>query len=216
MAVDNKLGQRLAVSQSRMRWDNLFDDLESQLEQELTAEEVDLQAEEERLRLARLGIRDRLRALSTASTTDGCILRLLLADGSRVAVAPATFGRDWIAGELLEESGRRPQCIVALDGIDAVMLTRSQVLQSLDASGAEESTGALSARLGLQFVLRDLCRRRQAIDLWLRDGRVHGTIDRVGRDHVDVAVHEAGTPRRESAVGEYRIVRLGQIVLARL
>ena len=50
-----------------MRWDNLFDDLESQLEQELTAEEVDLQAEEERLRLARLGIRDRLRSLAHAS-----------------------------------------------------------------------------------------------------------------------------------------------------
>ena len=49
-----------------MRWDNLFDDLESQLEQELTAEEVDLQAEEERLRLARLCIRDRLRARNRA------------------------------------------------------------------------------------------------------------------------------------------------------
>ena len=204
------------MSKSRMRWDNLFDDLESQLEQELTAEEVDLQAEEERLRLARLGIRDRLRALSTAPQTDDRILRLLLADTSRVTVAPATFGRDWLAGELLEESGRRPQCVVSLDAIDAVTLTRSQVAQSLDGSGAEESAGALSARLGLQFVLRDLCRRRQAVDLWLREGRIHGTIDRVGRDHIDVAVHEAGTPRRESAVGEYRIVRLGQIVLVRL
>ena len=203
------------MSKSRMRWDNLFDDLESQLEQELTAEEVDLQAEEERLRLARLGIRDRLRALSTAPQTDDRILRLLLADTSRVTVAPATFGRDWLAGELLEESGRRPQCVVSLDAIDAVTLTRSQVAQSLDGSG-EESAGALSARLGLQFVLRDLCRRRQAVDLWLREGRIHGTIDRVGRDHIDVAVHEAGTPRRESAVGEYRIVRLGQIVLVRL
>ena len=199
-----------------MRWDNLFDDLESQLEQELTAEEVDLQAEEERLRLARLGIRDRLRGLSTAAETDDRILRLVLADDSRVAVAPATFGRDWVAGELIEESGRRPQCIVALDAIDTVTLARSQVLQSLDVSGTEESTGALSARLGLQFVLRDLCRRRHAVDLWLRDGRIHGTIDRVGRDHIDVAVHEVGTPRRESAVAEYRIVRLGQIVLVRL
>jgi hypothetical protein len=199
-----------------MRWDNLFDDLESQLEQELTAEEVDLQAEEERLRLARLGIRDRLRAITTAATTDDRILRLLLADGSRVVVAPATFGRDWVVGELIEESGRRPQCIVALDAIDAVTLTRSQVLPSLGESGAEESTGALSARLGLQFVLRDLCRRRQAVDLWLRDGRMHGTLDRVGRDHIDVAVHEVGEPRRESAVADYRIIRLSQIVLVRL
>ncbi|MDQ1545748.1 MAG: hypothetical protein QOH69_652 [Actinomycetota bacterium] len=199
-----------------MRWDNLFDDLESQLEQELTAEEIDLQAEEERLRLARLGIRDRVRALAAATASDDRLLRLVLADGSRATVSPATFGRDWVAGELIEESGRRPQCIVALDAIEAVILSRSQVVQSLDASVAEESAGALSARLGLQFVLRDLCRRRQAVDLWMRDGRTHGTIDRVGRDHVDLAVHEVGEPRRESAVTEYRIVRLGQIVLVRL
>jgi hypothetical protein len=199
-----------------MRWDNLFDDLESQLEQELTAEEVDLQAEEERLRLARLGIRDRLRSLHAAVDVHERLLRLSLADGSRATVDPATFGRDWLAGELVEESGRRPQCIVSLDAIVGVMLSRGQVVQSLDQSGGEESAAALSARLGFQFVLRDLCRRRRAVDLWLRDGRIHGTIDRVGRDHIDLAVHEAGHPRRESEVSEYRIVRLGQIVLVRI
>jgi hypothetical protein len=199
-----------------MRWDNLFDDLESQLEQELTAEEVDLQAEEERLRLARLGIRDRLRSLHASPGSGDRMLRLSLADGSRVTVDPATFGRDWLAGELVEESGRRPQCIVSLDAIQGVVLSGSQVIQSLDRSGGEESAAALSARLGLQFVLRDLCRRRQAVDLWRRHGRMHGTIDRVGRDHIDLAVHEAGHPRRESEVSEYRIVRLGQLMLVRI
>ena len=199
-----------------MRWDNLFDDLESQLEQELTAEEVDLQAEEERLRLARLGIRDRLRSLALAPDPDDRTLRLVLDGGGRATVAPATFGRDWVAGELLEESGRRPQCIVPLDAIDAITLARSQVPQSLDTSGIEESAGALSARLGLPFVLRDLCRRRQAVDLWLVNGRMHGTIDRVGRDHLDLAVHESGHPRRDAEVSEYRMLRLSQIVLVRL
>jgi hypothetical protein len=199
-----------------MRWDNLFDDLESQLEQELTAEEIDLQAEEERLRLARLGIRDRLRSLGGAAASRDRTLHLQLADGSRVTIAPATFGRDWLAGELLEESGRRPQCIVALDAVDGVILSRDQVLASVDASGGEEPPSALSARLGLAFVLRDLCRRRQPVELRVRDGRLHGTIDRVGRDHIDLAVHESGLPRRESAVVEYRIVRTGHIVLVRL
>lgn len=199
-----------------MRWDNLFDDLESQLEQELTAEEVDLQAEEERLRLARLGIRDRLRSLHAGVNPGDRVLRLTLADGSRVSVDPATFGRDWLAGELIEESGRRPQCVVSLDSIIGVVLSRAQVMQSLDGSGGEESPGALSARLGLPFVLRDLCRRRQAVGLWLRDGRLHGTIDRVGRDHLDLAVHEAGHPRRESEVSEYRIVRLDLLMLVRI
>jgi len=199
-----------------MRWDNLFDDLESQLEQELTAEEVDLQAEEERLRLARLGMRDRLRSLSTSHASGESLLHLFLADGSRATVAPATFGRDWVAGELVEESGRRPQCIVPLDAIDGVGLPHDQVLGSLGGPDLAEAPRSLSARLGLPFVLRDLCRRRQPVDLRLRNGRMHGTIDRVGRDHLDLAVHEPGTPRRESAVIELRIIRLGQLVVVRL
>jgi hypothetical protein len=199
-----------------MRWDNLFDDLESQLEQELSAEEVDLQAEEERLRLARLSIRDRLRSLAVARATHDRILRLQLADASRISIAPATFGRDWLAGELIEDSGRRPQCVLPLDAIDDVVLTKSQVLVSLDDRGSVESPVALSARLGLPFVLRDLCRRRQPVELRLRDGRMHGTIDRVGRDHLDLAVHEPDTARRESAVTEYRMIRLSQLILVRM
>jgi hypothetical protein len=199
-----------------MRWDNLFDDLESQLAQELTAEEVDLQAEEERFRLARLSIRDRLRALAAAPAAPDRVFRLVLADSSTVEVSPATFGRDWLAGELLGESRRRPQCVIPLDAIDGVTLTRDQVLLGLDGSAGEEAPSALSARLGLPFVLRDLCRRRQAVELRLRDGRMHGTIDRVGRDHLDLAAHEPGAARRESAVVDYRIVRLEHIVLVKL
>lgn len=204
------------ISLTTMRWDNLFDDLESQLEQELTAEEVDLRAEEERLRLARLGIRDRLRSLHSHDGDPGTRpLRLLLSDGSRVAIHPATFGRDWLAGELVEESGRRPQCILPLDAIDGVILDRPQVSISLEPL-AEESSGALSARLGLTFVLRDLCRRRAAVSVRLRGQRLHGTIDRVGRDHFDLAEHEPNQPRRDSLVNEYRIVRLTDLVLLRL
>ena len=43
-----------------VRWDNLFDDLEGQLENELNAEDLELRAEEERLRLGRLALRQRL------------------------------------------------------------------------------------------------------------------------------------------------------------
>jgi hypothetical protein len=200
-----------------MRWDNLFDDLESQLAQELTAEEIDLQAEEERLRLARLGIRDRLYALHTQTAGDGDrMLRLHLRDGSSVTATSSTFGRDWFAGELVEESGRRPGCIIPFDAIDAVSLTREQVLLSLDGGSQEESPAALSAKLGLSFVLRDLCRRRQGIELHLSDAWLHGTIDRVGRDHLDLAVHDVGSPRRDSAVTDYRMVRFGQLLCVRL
>ena len=45
------------------------------------------------------------------------------------------------------------------------------------------------------------------------DGIVHGTIDRVARDHVDLALHEPGSPRREREVQGYRIVPLDRVLL---
>jgi hypothetical protein len=200
-----------------MRWDNLFDDLESQLEQELSAEEIDLQAEEERLRLAKLGLRDRLYALHLhASGELERTLRLTLIDGFRLALTPTTFGRDWISGDVVEESGRRPSCILPLDAVDGIALGQRQVRLSLATTAHPESPSSLSAKLGLPFVLRDLCRRRRQIELRLANGLVRGTIDRVGRDHIDVAVHEPGDQRRDSSVSEYRIVRLAQVLLVRL
>jgi hypothetical protein len=143
------------------------------------------------------------------------MLRLILRDGSRPTVAPSTFGRDWLAGELIEESGRRPACIVPIEAIDGVSLSRSQVQPSLE-TARPESSASLSARLGLTFVLRDLCRRRQPAEFRLAGTRIHGTIDRVGRDHLDIAIHEPGVARRDASVAEYRIVQLGQLLLVRL
>ena len=40
----------------RMRWQNLFADLESQLEHEILAEEIGIEAEEERVRLGDAGL----------------------------------------------------------------------------------------------------------------------------------------------------------------
>jgi len=42
---------------------------------------------------------------------------------------------------------------------------------------------------------------------------VHGTLDRVARDHLDLALHEPGTVRRDRAVRGIRIVPLERIVL---
>ena len=199
-----------------MRWDDLFDDLESQLERELSAEEVDLLAEEERLRVARLSFRDRLLSLrAPGSDSETSELRLILSDGTRLTVSVSTFGRDWFSGEIVEESGKRPGCVVPLDAVDAVLLARADIPRSLVSAQPTETQESLSARLGLAFVLRDLCRRRAAIDLHLVGGRLHGTIDRVGRDHLDLAIHERGRPRRDSEVSEYRLVRIAQILLVR-
>ena len=178
-----------------MRWDNLFDDLEGQLEQELGAEEIDLRAEEERLRLGRLSLRDRLRALSRGECSEP--VRVSLSNGVTLELSLRTFGRDWVSGDVVDASSRRAQFILPLDAIAGVRLSRAQVSTSLEDATTPESERGLSRRLGLAFVLRDLCRRRQAVELVLHDGVVSGTIDRVGRDHLDLAVHEVGSARRE-------------------
>jgi hypothetical protein len=197
-----------------MRWDNLFDDLEGQLEQELGAEETDLRAEEERLRLGRLSIRDRLFALGT-ERDDGPV-RVSLVNGSTLDLRPRTFGRDWISGDVVDQTVRGAQFILPLDAIAGLLLTRSQVSNSLEELAVTESERGLSRRLGLAFVLRDLCRRRQSVELVMSEGVISGTIDRVGRDHLDLAVHEAGTVRRENLVSHYRVVPFARLLFVRL
>jgi hypothetical protein len=200
-----------------MRWDNLFDDLEGQLEQVISAEDVDLRAEEERLRLGRLSLRDRILSVHNARGDDSeQTIRLFLANGDQVVVRPATFGRDWFSGDIVDETSRRQQCVVPIDAIAGVALTRIQMTQSLNASPDESNRNSLSARLSLAFVLRDLCRRRTAVDLRTPTGSLFGTIDRVGRDHVDLAMHDQGVPRRESEVVQSRVVPLSQLLLVRI
>jgi len=197
-----------------MRWDNLFDDLEGQLEQELSAEELDVRAEEERLRLGRLSLRDRIVAVVEAQGRDDAAgIRLFLSDGTPVTVKPQTFGRDWFSADVLEGLGRKAHAIVPMTAIASVVLTRAQAAVSLSATPSELSQTSLPARLTLSFVLRDLCRRRAAVDLSTVTGPLHGTIDRVGRDHIDLAVHEAGEARRESAVREFRAIPLTQLLM---
>jgi len=197
-----------------MRWDNLFDDLESQLEQELGAEEGDLLAEEERLRLGRLALRDRMIAMTRQGDGPPEQLRLALRDGSAVSVAVGSIGRDWLVGELI--GARRGSCVVPMGAVAALLPTAEQLARSVAAEPAVEPSASLSARLGLAFVLRDLCRRRAGVDLSTASGeRVHGTIDRVGRDHLDLAEHEPGLPRRAASVGRIRILPFSELLLVR-
>lgn len=194
-----------------MRWQNLFDDLESQLASELGADEVDLLAEEERLRLGRLTVRDRLRALRDG--VPGSAIAIGLRGGERVVLTIAAIGRDWVAGDA--DAGPLRSAIVPLPAIAVLDPTGAQFAASLRADTAPEPPTAISARLGLAFVLRDLCRRRAPVELRVGPERWHGTIDRVGRDHLDLAEHAAGEPRRSAAVARIRIVAFATLDLVR-
>ena len=195
-------------------WDELFDDLGAQLERGLEDEAELQRIEEERLRLSRLTVKDRIRALAEdPEARVGLVIEL---DGNHAqTIRPTAFGRDWIAGEFLSEMGRASEVIVPLAGISALTLTRGQLEASL-ATLELSRAGELADRLGLAFVLRDLARKRRTGQLWTALGSYNGTIDRVAKDHLDLAVHLASSPRRERSVQGYRIVPFEQLRLIRV
>ncbi|MER3388650.1 MAG: hypothetical protein RJQ01_01330 [Microcella sp.] len=194
-----------------MRWDHLFDDLAGQLEHELHAEEVDLQQEEERLRLGRLELRDRLAVVLREREPERRILTVRTQNGELHRVRLRSLGRDWLAGDLTDSTAT--QAVIPLRAVESLALDTDQAQRTLTPAPARDD---LSARLGLSFLLRDLCRRRVTLTVRTAVGDLHGTIDRVGRDHLDLAVHDRDAPRRAIAVTQVRIVRLDQVLLVRL
>lgn len=192
-----------------MRWDLLFDDLASQLDLEQRSEERALALEEHRLRLSRMSLRDRLQELGRASADTG--VRLQLRGGLVVVLRPGAFGRDWVSGDLVERAPAR-SCVLPLTSIAAVMPERAR-LGDMPATRDAEPTSGLADRITLSFVLRDLSRRRTPVVVTTDDGELHGTLDRVARDHIDLALHEPGVARRDEHLQGYRIVPFERIRL---
>jgi hypothetical protein len=182
-----------------MRWDDLFDDLESQLEHERDAKERDERADEERIRVGRLLLRERVEALALGSRGSASVTLEL--GSERLVVRPTTIGRDWVSGETAVAGARSRGCIVPVSAMTGVVIPPSEVVKSL---AALPTGGAprVSDRIGLAFVLRDLCRRRVTTEVHTTGGVRTGTIDRVARDHFDLAVHALGEARRQRNVSD--------------
>lgn len=196
-----------------MNWDRLFDDLEGQLAAEWEAERAVRDAESERLRIARLTTLDRLRALCVG---DAAVV-IDLGDGRRVSGVLRTVGADWLAVEEPRAAPSLPGCIhlLPLHAVHGVGTDHGALLRSLD--DAPSNTPSLQARATFGFVLRDLARRRVAVHLSTNaSGEVHGTIDRAGADHLDIAIHDAGAPRTARAVRGFRVVPFAAVVGVRV
>ncbi|GAB3246455.1 hypothetical protein [Kineosporia babensis] len=176
-----------------MRWEELFDDLEARFaEQEREEAEADLiglvRAERERVSFV-----DRMRA------HQGACLILDLRDGSSRRGTVLDVGKDWVllrapAGA----AGRENDLLVPAESVvSAGGLSRFSL-------AAGESIGR---RLRLNTVLRGLARDRSAValDFW-PSGHLDGTIDRVGADHLDLAVHPPDAVRRPGEVRQMRTV----------
>ncbi len=196
-SVDNPPTARGLPYARAVDWEQLFDDLEDQLASGWEAERAALDAESERLRFSRLELRARLGALVRAPAP----LAATLHDGTTITGRPCAVGADWAA---LVPEGVRVNVLLPLDAVSLWTLDHGALLGS---GSAAEPLSPLRERLTLGFVLRDLARRRTGVTIRTRAGTIlSGTIDRAGADHLDLALHDAGEPRRARAVHGFRII----------
>ena len=195
-----------------MRWDRFFEDLEDQLASEWEAERAALDTEAERLRLARVSLRERL-AVAAEGEPGGTPPSIEFADGTVVVAAVTGVGADWVA---LDPGTRTGAVLVPLHAVVAIGMPHADLLRSARPSAAR-APSALAERMTLGFVLRDVSRRRLAVTVHLVGGRaLTGTIDRAGADHLDIALHEAGAPRRSDAVRGHRLVPFAALAWVRI
>lgn len=196
--MDNPYAQVRLPYARHVHWDRLFEDLEGQLAAEWESERAALDAEAERLRIAGLALRGRLRGFATS----GDLVRVGVRGGLQVAGRVDRIGANWIAVD------ERSISIVPLDAVQTLQTDHGALLRSLS-DRAEEPDAAteLRERMTFGFVLRDLARRRVPVRIDASDGRqLHGTVDRAGADHLDLAEHEPGTIRRAAHVRAFHLL----------
>lgn len=181
-----------------MRWEGLFADLEGQLAAEERRELDDEVAERTRRERALVTMTDRLAGAA------GTSVRLGLSLDIRVQGELADLGDDWVL--LRAEASGREQLVPT-----ASVVTVSALGQHVEAARS-------ARRFGLGYALRALSRDRATVAVCLGGGAAPGvvlvgTIDAVGADHLDLAEHPAGLPRRRENVTALTTVPFRALVL---
>ena len=199
-----------------MRWEQLFADLEARFDELGDAAAAAESADRERVAIGAVHAQQRL-----AGAVDQSI-RVRLAGGGSLTGVLRTVGPDF----LLLAEGRARDCLVAMNAVTAV--------EGLTAVTGPELTG-LAMRLDLRRALRGVVRDRSPVAValtgWIGgsgpvgegagsmggagSGEIIGTIDRVGADFIEVAVHAAWEPRRAGTVRSVALVPLAAVVLVR-
>ncbi|MFQ6172821.1 hypothetical protein ACK8HX_14520 [Oryzobacter sp. R7] len=171
-----------------MRWERLFADLEAQLAAGERRELDDEVAERTRRERALVTLDARL------ASAVGTPVVLGLVEGGpggarRVQGDLADLGDGWVL--LRAPAGR--DLLVPLAAVATVGAL---------APSAGPGAPAAARRFGLGHALRALSRDRATVAVRLRGGGAPlvGTIDAVGADHLDLAEHPEGMPRRREHV----------------
>ncbi|HRO30273.1 MULTISPECIES: hypothetical protein [Micrococcaceae] len=180
-----------------MRWERLFADLEAQLAQGQWQDTEAEAAEMTRGEHAGITLADRIRGAL------GATLQIQLTQGERLQMTVSTVGEEWLGG-----SDRGGSLLVHLEGVLSVDAP-------LALATPEDSPGR--RRLGISAAYRTLSRARAGVVVYGRDGRSlgEGTIDRVGRDHFDLAVHPRDEHRRGRNVRGLRVIPFSAVQVVR-
>lgn len=175
-----------------MRWERFFDDPAAQVELDDAAEQESEVAERVRTERSRIGLPARLRAHRGA-------VRLVLAHGRLVAGDLVDAGANWV-----EIDGDPRGCTIVPVG----------AIVQIDGLGwASGSTDDVLARLGLGHPLRRLARDREVVEVEDVLGRLlTGTIDAVGADAFDLALHRREVPRRSANLTGRPTIPFGAVV----
>ena len=181
-----------------MRWQQLFADLEARFQAEQDAAERAETSSRARHELGSVRFVERLGGAL------GSPVVLLCRGAGQVSGALTEVGSDWL---LLDDSGR--ELLVATAAVRAVTGLGRR-------TAAAEDRGLVAARLDLRRALRGLARDRTPVHVVLDEGTaLHGTIDRVGADYVELAEHPADSHRRAGAVQGVRTVPIDAVAVVR-
>lgn len=175
-----------------MRWDRLFEDLEGQLrDEELAQRDADV-VDRIRAERSRITLGERLRRHRGP-------IHLVLLRGRLIVGDLIDAGSDWV---LVQDGARGP----ALVPIGAVV-----EIEGLGWAGHDRE--GVSAALGLGHPLRALARDRAVVEIEDVIGRsLVGTIDAVGADAFEIALHPRDEPRRPANVWRRPTIPFAAIV----
>jgi hypothetical protein len=181
-----------------VRWELLFADLEAQVDAAAAAELAGEVEERTRHAVGAVTLVQRLRAAAGSELTVG-----LEAAAPAVGVVEGV-GPDWL--------------LLAAGGTELLVPTAAVAwVQGLGRLAQVTEPGRVWGRLGLRTALRGIARDRSVVTVRQRGVEpVTGTLDRVGADQVDLAVHAADEPRRVEHVRSVRTISLASLqVVAR-
>lgn len=175
-----------------MRWDRLFEDLEGQLRQESLAQRDADVVERIRAERSRIKLGDRLQHHRGP-------IHLVLQRGRLIVGDLIDAGAGWV---------------IVQDGARGPTLVPVGAIVEIEGLGWGTSDGvSVSARLGVGHPLRALARDRAVVEIEDVIGRsLVGTIDAVGADAFQVALHPRDEPRREANVHAHPTIPFSAIV----